>query len=156
MDGKVIEERTEMIDIVAIKNRKKEEVSQYCQNTIFTGFDVETSKGTKHFSLTIEDQTNLNGAYNSVLQGAEAYPYHANGELCQMYSAEDIKTISAAAVAFKLYHVTYCNHLNIWINCSEEAEAIKAIYYGSELPEDLKANFESIIRAGATGNETSS
>ena len=142
--------------IFTIRSSKKEEVSQYCQNTIFSGFDVETSKGTKHFSLTIEDQTNLNGAYNAVLQGTEAYPYHANGELCEMYSAEDIKTMSAAAVAFKLYHVTYCNHLNVWINRSEAAEEIKAIYYGIELPEDLKANFESIIGAGATGNETAS
>ncbi|MEA5083306.1 MAG: hypothetical protein VB018_04035 [Lachnospiraceae bacterium] len=140
--------------IEAIKSNKKKEVSQNCQSTIYVGYDVETSKGTKHFSLTIEDQTNLNGAYNAVLQGAEAYPYHADGELCEMYSAEDIKTMSTAAVAFKLYHVTYCNHLNVWINRSETADEIKAIYYGIELPEDLKANFELIIGAQTTENET--
>lgn len=86
-------------------------------------------------------------AYNAIQLGATSYPYHSDGELCTIFSAEDIIKISEAAIAFKLYHVTYCNHLNIWINRSGSVSEVENIFYGIALPEDLQSNFEQIMNS---------
>lgn len=121
------------------------EVSRVCQSTIYSGTDITTSKGTQHYSLTLEDQTNISYAKNAIQNGATEFPYHADGELCTMYSATDINTIADKATEFKLYHTTYCNHLNIWIKRCTTRDEVAAIYYGIQLPTDLQANFIAIV-----------
>lgn len=138
-----IEKINDLIDV--IRAEKLKEVSTACQNTIYGGMDAETSKGIKHFSLTLEDQTNLSHAYESVKAGVEVFPYHADGELCSMYTKDDIEKISEAATKFKLYHATYCNHLNVLIRRATTVDEIEKIQYGMILPNDLLENFNSII-----------
>lgn len=121
------------------------EVSNVCQSIIYAGTDITTSVGTQHFSLKIEDQTNLSFAYNSILSGATEFPYHADGELCRLYSADDIRIIATEATAFKVYHTTYCNHLNIWIRRCTTREEVNAITYGAALPADLQSSFTEIV-----------
>ena len=127
------------------KRSKLSEVASICQGTIYEGTDITTSKGTYHYSLTLEDQTNISYAYNSILNGASEFPYHADGRLCEMYSAVDITTIANESTKYKLYHTTYCNHLNVWINRCSSVEEVNAITYGISLPEDLQANFIMIV-----------
>ena len=85
------------------------------------------------------------------------YPYHADGELCELYSANNIKLISNAFVQHKLYHLTYCNHLMSWIKRCNKMKELKSIYYGIELPDDLKENMKKILKVegsdiGGTSN----
>lgn len=124
------------------------EVSKSCSFAITAGVQVTLSDGsTGRFALEETDQINLNAAYTAVQQGAAAYPYHADGELCRMYQAADIVAIGNAATAHKLYHTTYCNHLLRWIDRAETREELAGISYGATLPDDLKANMEGILSA---------
>ena len=123
------------------------EVSEACQSVIHAGTDVELPDGSvQHFSLKDEDQINLSFALSVIESGVPCFPYHADGEICRLYSAMEIMAISSIATTFKLYHTTYCNHLNVWIKRSSEDE-LDAIYYGVELPDDLAANLNGIMAA---------
>lgn len=125
-------------------------ISAACHAAIVMGVDVTLSDGTVgHFSLEETDQINLTTAYNAVQQGAIGYPYHADGQLCRVYPAEDIIAIGDAATAHKLYHTTYCNHLLAWVRRAETVEELAGIEYGMELPEDLATNMAEIMTNAA-------
>ena len=119
-------------------------MSAACNAAITAGMDVTTMQGTEHFSLQETDQINLTAAVTAVQQGAAGYPYHADGELCRMFSAAEIGAVGQASIAHKLYHTTYCNHLFAWIRRASAAE-LAGITYGAELPEDLAAHMQEIL-----------
>lgn len=131
-----------------VRSTKEAELSASCNAAIVAGMDVTTSQGTEHFSLQETDQINLTTAYNAVLSGASGYPYHADGELCRMFTAEEMAAISSASIAHKLYHTTLCNHLLTWARRAETMEELNSITYTAEgLPEDLASNMAQILAA---------
>lgn len=133
-------------DMSALAENKAAELSAACREAIVSGVDVSLSDGSAgHFSLEETDQINLTTAFNAVQQGATGYPYHADGQLCRVYPADDIIAISNAATAHKLYHTTYCNHMMAWARRAETVEELEGIVYGAELPEDLAANMNEIL-----------
>ncbi len=136
------------IDWRPLKNRKILEVSNQCQNSIYAGIDVETTQGTEHFSLEETDQINLQAATAAIQAGAGGYPYHADGKLCRIFTAEEIKRIGNEAISHKMYHTTYCNHMFEWIRRAE-GEELQNIQYGAELPDDLKASMEAVLTDAA-------
>ena len=76
------------------------------------------------------------------------YPYHSDGKICRMFTAEEITSISNAFTRHKLYHTTLCNHLLIWVRRAETIKEINAITYSADnLPEDLAVNMENILAA---------
>lgn len=107
---------------------------------IYAGIDV----GGAHYSLTEHDQTELMAQFQTVKEGAKEVPYHADGELCRMYTAEEFTALTQAATAHVFYHRTYCNHLNAWIKRAGLDE-IPAIVYGADLPADLAASMAALI-----------
>lgn len=126
--------------------QKLDELDNACRKAIVEGCWVELADGSsKHFALTEADQINLNVALEAVKAGAEGYPYHADGELCCVFSAADINTVAAAAVAHKLYHTTYFNHAKQWATRAKTADELAGIHYGAQLPEDLAANMAKVI-----------
>ena len=132
---------------------KETEISDACNAAIVAGMDVETSQGTEHFALQETDQINLTTAYNAVLSGATSYPYHADGQLCRMFTAEEITAISAASISHKLYHTTLCNHLLTWVRRAETAEEVGSITYSADnLPDDLAANMAQVLAAATAIN----
>lgn len=132
---------------------KTAEMSAACNAAITAGMDVETTQGTEHFSLQETDQINLTAAVTAVQQGAAGYPYHADGELCRMFTAAEIGAVGQASIAHKLYHTTYCNHLFAWIRRATASE-LTGITYGAELPEDLAASMQALLtQAGSTTGE---
>lgn len=133
-----------------LKAMKRNEIDTACKKAIIDGIDVELPSGTEHFSLEETDQINLTAALTMVEQGAPSYPYHSDGNLCRLYTADEIKAISAAAMSHKLYHTTYCNHLFNWIERAESIEEVKSIYYGVTLPDDLLANMTEILTNAQT------
>ena len=146
-NGEVIVENVEdNRPLDAIKADKEQEISLACNQAIIVGMDVETSKGLEHFSLQETDQINLTTATNAIQQGLTEYPYHADGQLCRMFTAEEILSIANAATKHKLYHTTLCNHLLTWIRRAETKEELDSIIYSEEvLPEDLAANMVYIL-----------
>lgn len=130
----------------SIVEQKTAEVNAACQETIYSGIDVETEQyGMKHYSLTLHDQQNISAISVMVGGGVQAYPYHADGESCMMYTASDLMRIVEAATVAITYHTTYCNLLKVWIKRETDNDVLQSIYYGCELPEDLKKTMESLI-----------
>lgn len=120
---------------------KKREISQACENAIYSGVDVKLSDGsTEHFSLTEHDQLNLFGKQVQLAAGTTELEYHADGQPCRYYSAKDMQIITSMAMAFVSYHTTYCNAVNMWIAGCETADEIQQIYYGADVPETYQSD----------------
>ena len=135
-----------------LRAAKEDALSAACNAAIVAGMDVETSQGAEHFSLQETDQINLTTALSAVQAGAAGYPYHADGQLCRMFSAAEIQAIAQASVEHKLYHTTLCNHLLTWARRAETAEELEGIAYTAEgLPEDLAANMAQVLAASGGG-----
>lgn len=136
-----------------IRTDKLAELSSSCNDAITAGMDVETTQGTEHFSLQETDQINLTTALSAVQSGAAGYPYHADGQLCRLFTAAEIQAIAAASVRHKLYHTTLCNHLLTWARRAETREELSGITYSAiGLPEDLAANMAAVLAASAGDN----
>lgn len=120
---------------------KKKEVSQACEIAITNGISVNG----KHFSLTIEDQANIL-AWMAVAQTGKSVPYHADGERCDIYSAEEFMQIANSAVAHKAHHTTYCNLLMRQIETLKIMEEINEIKYGvTELTGEFLERYNEIM-----------
>jgi len=127
------------------KQLKLQEMSVYCQQTIYAGVDVVDTKGNEHFSLTVEDQANLSALAMAIGAGLTSVPYHANGQLCREFTASEFNSVYTTAKNFVTYNTTLCNHLNVWIKRCTTIDEINAITYTSTLPKDLLANFNTIM-----------
>ena len=135
------------------RSDKLAELSASCNAAITAGMDVETTHGTEHFSLQETDQINLTTALSAVQSGAAGYPYHADGQMCRLFTASEIQAIAAASVRHKLYHTTLCNHLLTWARRAETAEELSGITYAADgMPEDLAANMAAVLSAAAGDN----
>lgn len=118
-----------------VRARKIEQMSQSCNDAIVSGVDVVLSDGnTHHFSLTIEDQLNLISLQGMLSSGAEAVPYHADGEECRYYSADDFTAVATAATNWKLYNESYFNSLRAYIQSMDTMAELLAVEYGIEVP----------------------
>lgn len=132
------EEEKNNLNIESLKLQKRQELSNTCNQTIINGIDVELSIGTKHFSLTTEDQINLFGKQSQLLANAEQLEYHADGEECIYFSKEDMSKIIESAMAFVTYNTTYCNSLYLWLNSVKTKTELDAITYGADIPEEYQ------------------
>lgn len=127
------------LSIANFAMNKKEELSKACEETIFSGIDVELSTGTEHFSLTEKDQINLFGKQAQLSGGAERLEYHNDGQPCKYYSAVDMMTIITAAMQFVSYHTTYCNSLFMWLKGCTKASEMAEITYGAAVPVEYRS-----------------
>ena len=134
---------------------KLHEINTACESIITTGIDITTSQGTKHFSLTSEDQMNITALqmqFEKALTGqpssinlAKGIPYHADGELCRYWSPDDFAVISEATVGHIFYHQTYCNHLRTYIRRITDMDELRSVQYGMKLPDDLTVSLLDLL-----------
>lgn len=130
-----------------LRSEKLKEASDSCEAAITSGIDVLFGDGRKeHFSLEVPDQSNIDGVFNAVVLGATAYPYHADGEQCKLYTAADIVTLYVAKQSYITKQTTHNNALRQWIRRENSLEVLKGISYGVELPDDLKAEVADILQ----------
>ena len=124
-----------------VRNQKIKRMSAICEQNIVNGIDVELSDGNlHHFSLTVQDQLNLTSLFELVKAGETSIAYHAGGELCKYYPAEDIIVIVNRAKELITYHTTYFNSLQSYILALDSIEAIGAIEYGVEIPAEYQSD----------------
>ena len=136
--------------LTELQASKKQEISQACEQAIYSGVSVTLANGSsEHFALTEHDQLNLFGKQVQLAAGAEQLEYHSDGQPCRYYSATDMQTIITKAMWHVSYHTTYCNHLLTWARRAEAADKLSDIVYGAELPGDLAANMVKVL-GGAT------
>ena len=141
-----------------VKDKKIEYMSYLCHQTIENGILITLSDGLEHrFSLTENDQANLMERQAQLMAGATQVSYHADGELCTYYSAEDMMAIIQASIFHKDYQTTYFNSLKHCINGMTDKNEVSAVEYGIEIPEqyqsqplkDLLATLEQLEQGGA-------
>lgn len=126
--------------ITELRASKKQEISQECEQAIYSGVSVTLADGsTEHFALTEHDQLNLFGKQVQLAAGAEQLEYHSDGQPCRYYDAADMQTIITKAMWHVSYHTTYCNALNMWISGAQTAEEIQQIFYGADVPEQYQS-----------------
>ena len=90
--------------------------------------------------MTEHDQLNLFGKQVQLAAGTTELEYHADGQPCRYYTAEDMQIITSAAMAYVSYHTTYCNAINMWISGTQSTEEIQQIYYGADVPEQYQSD----------------
>lgn len=149
-DNIPIEKDMDMMTTSELKTYKKSLLQDKCRKTIYEGVDVNTSAyGVQHFSYTDDDQRNFEILFNSALLSGMEIPYHADGKCCALYSAEDIISIYTSLQQHKLYHTTYINILNRYIDDLTDANIIKSVSYGNTtLPESYLQILSSILSQG--------
>ena len=119
---------------------KKLEISQACEQAIYSGVSVTLADGSvEHFALTEHDQLNLFGKQVQLAAGAEQLEYHSDGQPCRYYDAADMQKIITKAMWHVSYHTTYCNALNMWVAGVQTAEEIQQIFYGAGVPEQYQS-----------------
>ena len=133
-----------------VKGDKINEISAACKETIFKGIEVTLSDGnTKRFSLKTEDQINLNGLLGQINLGnikpENGVPYHADGEMCTMFSVVDFTLIANTAMSFILRQTTYCNHLMSYVKSLDNVSDVRAVVYGRELTGEFLESYNNII-----------
>ena len=130
-----------IITLDYLKTQKIKEMSYYCNQAIVNGFDVELSDGrTHHFSLTVQDQLNLITLSSLAASGVDNIPYHADGELCEFFSVNDIQMIVKAATELKTYHTTYYNSLKLFIQSLGDRDDVANVIYGANIPDEYKSD----------------
>lgn len=127
-----------------IRELKIQALSKVCHETIEAGFDIELRGEVKHFSLDTQDQLNLMtlGTFTS---SQSLIPYHADGEECTFYTAEEINQIINAATSFKNYQLAYYNSLKTYINALDNVDDITAITYGTPIPDEYKSDVLRVL-----------
>ena len=134
VDGQTVTSMTAGIipipDLSDIKTAKIIEIKESCESYIYAGTNVTLPNGTtEHFTYTLADQSNISEMFTAIMAGATEYPYHADGEICKIYSKEQIVTIYGTLSLFKTEATTYHNSLKAQINAMTDADAISAIKF---------------------------
>lgn len=136
----------EVLDYV--RAQKLAEIGSACERTIYAGTAAQTSEGEEHFSLTGEDQINIQNLVMQMQDEKAQALYHADGKLCRPFSVEEVMSLATTVTTFKTMQLTYCNHLNTWIRREGDLDTLQGIYYGAELPADLADNIQMLMAAG--------
>lgn len=131
---------TEEVTVEFVRNVKIRELSLACSKAITSGFDLEAGEDVLHYSLTLQDQTNLAAATVQILSGDSEIPYHADGETHRMYSADELMAVINAANTHKTYQLAYFNCLKAWVNSLNRIANIQAVEWGSELPKKYQSS----------------
>ena len=114
----------------SVKAEKIAEIKNACEDYIYAGTDVTYADGaTEHFTYNLADQSNISEMFTAVMAGATEYPYHADGEICKIYTKEQIVAIYGTLSLFKTEATTYHNSLKSQINTMTDADAISAIKF---------------------------
>ena len=138
--------------IDSIKTEKIAEIKKDCEEYIYAGTSVTYSDGnTEHFTYNLADQSNISEMFTAVMAGATEYPYHADGEICKIYSKEQIVTIYGTLSLFKTEATTYHNSLKAQVNAMTDADAITAVKFKeTELTGEYLENYAAMMASAQT------
>lgn len=134
-------------------------MSNECNKAILNGVDLLLPDGeTYHFSMEIEDQLKIQALALKVANGETELPYHADGELCRFFTAEEILMLNQAMENLVTYETTYFNSLKTYINSIENTDDLNTVNYGMEVPEEYQSEvYKALINLQevqeVTGNE---
>ena len=129
-----------------VVENKTTELSIICGQVITAGTDVTLSNGTKHYSLTSNDQNNIKNLFDiAVSTKTDGIPYHADNEECELYPYTDIIQLYVSSQEYILYHNTYFNMLKAQVKSMTDIDSVNAIEYGVELNEEYAGKMNDIL-----------
>ena len=136
----------------SIKAEKIAEIKKDCEDYIYAGTDVTYTDGSvEHFTYTLADQSNISEMFTAIMAGATEYPYHADGEICKIYSKAEIVTIYGTLSLFKTEATTYHNSLKAQVNAMTDIDAISAIKFKeTELTGEYLTNYTAMMASAQT------
>ena len=136
----------------SIKAEKIAEIKKDCEEYIYAGADVTYVDGVKeHFTYNLADQSNISEMFTAVMAGATEYPYHADGEICKIYTKEQIVAIYGTLSLFKTEATTYHNSLKAQINAMTDIDAISATKFKeTELTGEYLTNYNEMMASAQT------
>lgn len=124
-----------------VKAMKLEALSMICNKVIESGVDYDGG----HYSLTPNDQINLiQLASIAKLTPDVMLPYHADNELCHIYTAQQIVELGEIAISWVTFHTTYFNFLKSQIKEMTSIEEVINAQYGMK-PSNEKLQEMSVI-----------
>lgn len=134
------------------KTAKTAEIKKSCEDYIYAGTDVTYADDTtEHFTYTLADQSNISEMFTAVMAGATEYPYHADSEICKIYSKEQIVTIYGTLSLFKTEATTYHNSLKAQIKAMTDVDAISAIKFKeTALTGEYLTNYTEMMTSAQT------
>ena len=134
------------------KPAKIAEIKQECEEYIYAGTDVTYADDTtEHFTYTLADQSNISEMFTAVMAGATEYPYHADGEICKIYTKAQIVIIYGTLSLFKTDATTYHNSLKAQVNAMTDADAISAVKFKeTELTGEYLTNYTEMMTSAQT------
>lgn len=139
VDGKFTKDGA--AELEQVKKDKCSELASACEQTIISGFAV----GDKHYSFTVEDQANIL-AWAEQAKAGKSVPYHADGELCRVYTAAEFLQIVGAATYYKVSQQTYHNCLKQQVMSMVDVNTVKAVQYGiTGLTGAYKETYDNIM-----------
>ena len=136
----------------SVKAEKITEIKKDCEDYIYAGTSVTYSDGaTEHFTYNLADQSNISEMFIAVMAGATEYPYHADGEICKIYTKEQIVTIYGTLSLFKTEATTYHKSLKAQISAMTDVDAISAIKFKeTELTGEYLTNYTAMMASAQT------
>lgn len=136
----------------SVKAEKIAEIKKDCEEYIYAGTDVTYADGAKeHFTYSLVDQSNISEMFTAIMAGANEYPYHADGEICKIYSKEQIVTIYGTLSLFKTEATTYHNSLKAQVNAMTDADTITAVKFKkTELTGEYLENYAAMMASAQT------
>ena len=134
------------------KAEKIAEIKKDCEEYIYAGTDVTYADGVKeHFTYSLADQSNISEMFTAIMAGATEYPYHADGEICKIYSKEQIVTIYGTLSLFKTEATTYHNSLKAQINAMTNIDTINVVKFKeTELTGEYLENYAAMMASAQT------
>lgn len=135
-----------------IKKIKIDEIAQDCERYINSGTEVKYDDGvSEHFTYAIVDQSNISEMFNAVMSGATEFPYHADGEVCRVYTKEQIIKIYSELFMFKTEATTYHNSLKAQVKSMINEDEIKAVkYHETVLTGEYLENYNKMMEVANT------
>lgn len=126
------------------KNNKIFEMSNACEAAIENGVEVNG----KHYSYTVQDQSNMLNAMNLAKETEMEVPYHADGESCGLYNYDAISAIYIQETMNLTTNQTYFNQLKLYIlsiSDVDKTDDIAAIKYGDKLTGEYLDKYNEIM-----------
>lgn len=128
-----------------ILNEKIIELSSACQYMIEAGLEINGL----HYSYTEKDQINLNDIVSTVKLTGLPLGYHADGQDCTEYTAEELMNIYIQLTMNKYCQQTYFNQARSYLNSLKESdsnkEIIKSYVYGTPLTGIYLDNYNTMV-----------
>lgn len=123
----------------AVSNKLKE-LSTECEKNIINGVTIDA----QNYSMTDQDQINLEVLKGIIKDGATEVSYHANDESCRMYTKDEFMKIYLACMTHKIHHITYYNQLKRYVKSLEDKDEIMSISYGQDLTGEYLDTYNEI------------